>query len=170
MSDDAAFLAVIQSTPDDDAPRLVYANWLEENGHVEKAEYLRLVHALTILPDEAAERARLAKRLLKIAKKIDESWRNAAGRRFDVVMEGWLGGAMFVFMKAVRWLTGAQTLGVMEPNDEARTVTLRRGIRREEAEAYASEVDLQRFRRSKENKTLYRIVPATGERRSISAT
>jgi uncharacterized protein (TIGR02996 family) len=161
MSDDAAFLATILAAPDDDAPRLVYADWLEEHNSLAKAEYLRLVHSLTILPQDAPERPRLVKRLLKVAGKLDETWRSAAGRRFDVIMEGWLGSAMFVVMKAVTWLTGARTLGVMEPNDATQTITLRRGILRDEAESYANEMDEERFGKTRETKTLYRIVPAT---------
>lgn len=160
MSDDAAFLETIQATPDDDAPRLVYADWLEEHNCLAKAEYLRIVHSLTILPDESAERARLVKRLLKVVGKLDEKWRLAAGRRFDVIMEGWLGSAMFVVMKAVSWLTGARSLGVMEPNDAAQTITLRRGILRDDAESYANEMDKERFSETRETKTLYRIVPS----------
>lgn len=161
MSDDAAFLKTILAAPDDDAPRLVYADWLEEHSSLARAEYLRLVHSLTILPEDAPERPRLVKRLLKVAGKLDETWRSTAGRRFDVIMEGWLGSAAFVFMKVVSWLTGARSLGVMEPNDAAQTITLRRGLLRDEAESYANEMDKERFSKTRETKTLYRIVPAT---------
>ena len=41
MTPDDAFLAAIIESPDDDGPRLVYADWLEENGHPERAEFLR---------------------------------------------------------------------------------------------------------------------------------
>ncbi len=42
MSDrDALFRAVCES-PDDDTPRLVFADWLEENGDLERAEFIRL--------------------------------------------------------------------------------------------------------------------------------
>jgi uncharacterized protein (TIGR02996 family) len=42
MSDAAALLAAIRATPDDDAPRLVYADWLEEHGQPERAEFIRV--------------------------------------------------------------------------------------------------------------------------------
>lgn len=38
---DALFRAVCEN-PADDTPRLVYADWLEENGRVERAEFIRL--------------------------------------------------------------------------------------------------------------------------------
>lgn len=42
MPDDDAFLATILDNPDDDGPRLVYADWLEENGQCERAEFIRV--------------------------------------------------------------------------------------------------------------------------------
>jgi uncharacterized protein (TIGR02996 family) len=42
MSDADALLAAIRAAPDDDAPRLIYADWLEEHGQPERAEFIRL--------------------------------------------------------------------------------------------------------------------------------
>jgi len=42
MSDAAALLAAIRAAPEDDAPRLVYADWLEEHGQPEWAEFIRV--------------------------------------------------------------------------------------------------------------------------------
>ncbi|HKB04124.1 MAG TPA: TIGR02996 domain-containing protein [Gemmataceae bacterium] len=39
---DAALIAAIRAAQDDDAPRLVYADWLEEHGQPERAEFIRL--------------------------------------------------------------------------------------------------------------------------------
>lgn len=39
---DEAFLQAICENPSDDTPRLVYADWLEERGRVERAEFIRL--------------------------------------------------------------------------------------------------------------------------------
>jgi uncharacterized protein (TIGR02996 family) len=39
---DAALLAAIRAAPDDDAPRLVYADWLDEHGQPERAEFIRV--------------------------------------------------------------------------------------------------------------------------------
>lgn len=36
------FLAAVAASPDDDAPRLIYADWLEENGESERAEFIRI--------------------------------------------------------------------------------------------------------------------------------
>jgi uncharacterized protein (TIGR02996 family) len=42
MSDADALLAAIRAAPDDDAPRLIYADWLDEHGQSERAEFIRL--------------------------------------------------------------------------------------------------------------------------------
>jgi uncharacterized protein (TIGR02996 family) len=41
VTDEAAFLRAIANAPEDDAPRLIYADWLEERGDP-RAEYVRL--------------------------------------------------------------------------------------------------------------------------------
>jgi uncharacterized protein (TIGR02996 family) len=41
-TDERAFLNAIIAAPDDDLPRLVYADWLQENGRPERAEFIRL--------------------------------------------------------------------------------------------------------------------------------
>lgn len=42
MSDQDAFMRSIIENPDDDQIRLVFADWLEENGQPERAEFIRL--------------------------------------------------------------------------------------------------------------------------------
>jgi uncharacterized protein (TIGR02996 family) len=42
MTHDDAFLQAILEDPDDDTPRLVYADWLEEHGQPERAEFIRV--------------------------------------------------------------------------------------------------------------------------------
>jgi uncharacterized protein (TIGR02996 family) len=42
VSDRDAFLAAIHDAPEDDAPRLVFADWLDENGEPERAEFIRI--------------------------------------------------------------------------------------------------------------------------------
>ena len=60
MTDEAALLAAIAARPDDDTPRLVYADWLDDAGADDRAEFIRLQCALARGgPDDpaAAERA-----------------------------------------------------------------------------------------------------------------
>lgn len=46
MTDADKFLAAIIAEPDDDLPRLVFADWLEENGDGDRAEFIRIQCAL----------------------------------------------------------------------------------------------------------------------------
>jgi uncharacterized protein (TIGR02996 family) len=52
MNDGEALLAAILANPDDDTPRLVYADWLDEHDESARAEFIRvqiaLVHAPTL--------------------------------------------------------------------------------------------------------------------------
>ncbi|AMV30100.1 hypothetical protein VT84_37250 [Gemmata sp. SH-PL17] len=42
MSDELALLTAIFSHPNEDTPRLMFADWLDENGQPERAEFIRL--------------------------------------------------------------------------------------------------------------------------------
>jgi uncharacterized protein (TIGR02996 family) len=44
VSAEEAFLAAIEAAPADDAPRLVYADWLDEQGRHDQAEVIRAEH------------------------------------------------------------------------------------------------------------------------------
>lgn len=52
MTDSAAFLQTIADSPDDDFPRLVYADWLGEQGECEQEELIRLSCALAEMKKE----------------------------------------------------------------------------------------------------------------------
>ena len=52
MADTMALLEAIRASPDDDAPRLVYADWLEEHGDQPRAEFIRVQCALARLPQD----------------------------------------------------------------------------------------------------------------------
>lgn len=55
MSECAAFINAILDNPDDDTARLVFADWLEEHGEPERAEFIRI----QIEPEKASEDRRL---------------------------------------------------------------------------------------------------------------
>jgi uncharacterized protein (TIGR02996 family) len=46
-----AFLGAIIESPEDDAPRLVFADWLEEHGEPERAEFIRAQVGVARLPE-----------------------------------------------------------------------------------------------------------------------
>jgi uncharacterized protein (TIGR02996 family) len=57
-----AFLSEICDSPEDDAPRLVFADWLEENGEPQRAEFIRLQVRLAKMGEWEPERAELLDR------------------------------------------------------------------------------------------------------------
>ena len=56
MSAEQALLRSVLEAPDEDAPRLVYADWLEENGQGERAEFIRLQIDLANDPQDSPKR------------------------------------------------------------------------------------------------------------------
>jgi uncharacterized protein (TIGR02996 family) len=54
-----SFLQAIHENPDDDTPRLVYADWLDDHGDPLRAEFIRLQCASARLPVGSPEQARL---------------------------------------------------------------------------------------------------------------
>ena len=59
MSDADGLLQDILANPDDDAPRLVYADWLEEHGEADRAEFIRAQIEAARLAQEKALRPAL---------------------------------------------------------------------------------------------------------------
>src|SRR5262249_4552018 len=53
MSERDALMQAILERPDDDAPRLVFADWLDDNGEADLARYVRLERAGPRAPPEA---------------------------------------------------------------------------------------------------------------------
>ena len=54
MTDGDALLAAILAEPDEDTPRLMYADWLDEEGEYERAELIRAQIELARTPDRDA--------------------------------------------------------------------------------------------------------------------
>ena len=50
-SEEAAFVERIREDHDDDRPRLIYADWLDEHGQHERADFIRVQCALEALPE-----------------------------------------------------------------------------------------------------------------------
>lgn len=68
------FLDDIVSRIDDDTPRLVYADWLMENGQDDRAEFIRVQVELARLPSWDAARVRLRLREQELLKQHGEAW------------------------------------------------------------------------------------------------
>jgi uncharacterized protein (TIGR02996 family) len=78
MSDDAAFLRAITAAPDDAAPRLVYADWLDERGDP-RGEFIRLQTAMDALPVSGEAYAARRPRREALRAEIDPAWLAAMG-------------------------------------------------------------------------------------------
>jgi uncharacterized protein (TIGR02996 family) len=77
MSPHLGFLYAILETPDDPEPRLIYADWLEEQGDPvsrARAEYLRVECALAALPRKDATRRKLRVRLRELQTTVGNDW------------------------------------------------------------------------------------------------
>jgi uncharacterized protein (TIGR02996 family) len=75
MSDEKALLAAIWEHPHDDTPRLVYADWLQENAQPERAEFIRVQCALAQMDEGDSRRGVLEKRETQIWKKHGRKWK-----------------------------------------------------------------------------------------------
>jgi uncharacterized protein (TIGR02996 family) len=73
MSAEDAFLQAICAEPEDDGPRLVYADWLDERGDV-RGEFIRVQIELARGPADEAKRAELAARERALLAAHREAW------------------------------------------------------------------------------------------------
>src|SRR5437762_9382326 len=75
MADDDAFLRAIIDNPDDDLPRLVYADWLDEHGDAARAEFIRVQCELARVSSlDAATRRRLENRAAELLSAHRGEW------------------------------------------------------------------------------------------------
>ncbi len=73
MSHDA-FLHAIHASPADDLPRLVYADWLEENGDAARAEFIRVQCELATIDAIDPQRAALEDREHALLNEHEDRW------------------------------------------------------------------------------------------------
>lgn len=76
MSAEAAFLAAIVDRPDDDHPRLLYADWLEEQGEAERSEFIRV-------------QCELANRDLSVCTRCGDPWNSQVRKNSFPVPLAW---------------------------------------------------------------------------------
>jgi uncharacterized protein (TIGR02996 family) len=97
MANDEGFLSEIAEAWEDDAPRLIYADWLEERGDP-RAEFLRLECQLASrsLADKRARRLRA--RFHQLAEMLDREWLLCVSRLRDLLGAG----AEEVYARALR--------------------------------------------------------------------
>lgn len=69
-----AFHAAIWQTPDDDLPRLVYADWLDERGEHDEAAFLRLLCAVRTCPPDVDRLRTLVAECRRAMARVPSSW------------------------------------------------------------------------------------------------
>jgi uncharacterized protein (TIGR02996 family) len=74
-SQEEAFLADIVEHPDDDTVRLIFADWLEEQGDGDRAEFIRVQIELEKLSPTHRDRSRLRRREQELWKKHSNEWK-----------------------------------------------------------------------------------------------
>jgi uncharacterized protein (TIGR02996 family) len=85
MSDETALLAAIRANPDEDTPRLVYADWLQEHSQPERAEFIRLQCAAARLPEGDVERVKKEKASNRLFKAHKVEWFGPVWKKFNSI-------------------------------------------------------------------------------------
>ena len=71
----AAILRTILDNPDDDTPRLVLADWLDENGEADRAEFIRVQIDLSRLAVSSPQASSLKSREQELLRAHEAEWR-----------------------------------------------------------------------------------------------
>ena len=74
MPSDPAFVAAVCDAPEDDAPRLVYADWLDDHGEADRAELIRVQVERARLPKEGPRAQALKAREDALLKARRDDW------------------------------------------------------------------------------------------------
>jgi uncharacterized protein (TIGR02996 family) len=113
MSADKArgFLEGIVAQPDDDAPRLVFADWLEEQGDGARAEFIRVQVERARLPEWDARQVRLRLRERALIDQHGRTWKaelpEIEGVRWDEFRRGFVATAHFASIAVLGANAGA---------------------------------------------------------------
>jgi uncharacterized protein (TIGR02996 family) len=140
MTDDS-FIAAIRAAPDDEALRLVYADWLEERGDP-RAEYLRLVAELAARAGSQRPSAELRARLRDLSETIGRDWREAVGGRFDLVLISVRPGQVVPTIAVLREMVGCGIPEAMRLVERPLPAVVLRGLLREDAEKRQEELEV----------------------------
>src|SRR5262245_2461642 len=81
------FLAAIAAEPDEDTPRLIFADWLEEQGQLAHAEFLRIQCRLAQLDEYEPTRYELQDRQDALLRNHGTTWRGHPPEKVEVGFE-----------------------------------------------------------------------------------
>jgi uncharacterized protein (TIGR02996 family) len=108
MTEDEALLRAVLAAPDDDAPRLVYADWLDEHGDPARAAFIRIQVELARQPADPDRVLQLRKAELTLLRANREAW--------TAWVPGWAEARTFRrgFLEGIRAEAGAFIAGADE--------------------------------------------------------
>ena len=114
MSDGDDLYRAVLDNPEDDAPRLIYADWLDEHGRPERAEFIRIQCAMDRVPAGTALWRPLAERAERLERAGREAWTGPVQER---VLEARLrrGFVDSVRLTVGQFQSGAEPLVRLEP-------------------------------------------------------
>lgn len=115
--DERKFLDKLAEDPTDDETRLVYADWLDDNGRPAHAEFLRIEHVVR------TGRARLR----VLAGEMPPDWLGAVFGRFGIELVGYPAMVKIQVIKLIRECTG---LGLAEAKNLSEALPAHLPIRR----------------------------------------
>jgi uncharacterized protein (TIGR02996 family) len=142
MTHEDAFRQAILEDPDDDGPRLVYADWLDDHGDPDRAAFIRVQCELARLPAEDERRSELQARERRLL--VRNYWEWTAGcrdwpvhlrqvrfrRGFVEQLRGWQPRPFLAQAPALFGTYPIRDLGILAQDEECATRRLRRPWRR----------------------------------------
>ena len=105
MANRKAFLAAIRENPEDDTPRLVYADWLDDNGDRDRAEFIRVQIELARLREDDVRAFDLRWRQDELLNQNGDIWREevpAWAREDCSFRRGFVDGVRSNILKFIR--------------------------------------------------------------------
>jgi uncharacterized protein (TIGR02996 family) len=115
ISDEDALLAAVRAAPADDAPRLVYADWLDEHGRHEQAKLIPAEH-----------RFRQAHALWEeLRTKVDPDWVARVFPPNSLILRGYPLDQKIHVIRLIRELTGC---GLLEAKTMSESLPARLGV------------------------------------------
>lgn len=134
------FIAEILNDPFDDGPRLIYADWLEEQGDP-RNEFLRNEVTAAGLGVDHPDREQLDRELAAMLRGLDRGWVEAVGKRYDVVLLSF-GSQKINACKAVKGTCG-WSLMVTKRMVELAPVKLMKSVSRAQVETFRRDLCFQ---------------------------
>jgi uncharacterized protein (TIGR02996 family) len=117
MTDHDTFLQAILAQPDDDLPRLIYADWLEEQGDAPRAEFIRVQCELAGMSRNDPRRREMSAREIDLLAENGGRWRRELPEVRGVLWQDFERGfpAILYITRLEEWARSAARLFDLQP-------------------------------------------------------